>query len=43
MRRRLASWCPDQLGITEGRASSHRAAQLATRFGDAFWCEEIGT
>jgi glycogen debranching enzyme len=42
--KKLASWCADQLGFTErARRLDAEAAQLAERFEDAFWCEEIGT
>jgi glycogen debranching enzyme len=42
--KKLASWCADRLGIAErARQLDTEATQLATRFEDAFWCEEIGT
>ena len=42
--KKLASWCADQLGFAErARQLDTEAAQLAERFEDAFWCEEIGT
>src|SRR3984957_13591988 len=42
--KKLASWCADQLGFTERALQlDTEAAQLAERFEDAFWCEEIGT
>jgi glycogen debranching enzyme len=42
--KQLASWCADQLGFTErARRLNTEATNLAQRFEDAFWCEEIGT
>jgi glycogen debranching enzyme len=42
--KKLASWCADRLGNAErARQLDTEAAQLAKRFEDAFWCEEIGT
>src|SRR5207344_1478831 len=42
--KKLAAWCADRLGFTErARQLDTQAAQLAARFEDAFWCEEIGT
>ncbi|MBV9971243.1 MAG: amylo-alpha-1,6-glucosidase, partial [Xanthobacteraceae bacterium] len=42
--KKLASWCADQLGFHErARQLETSAAQLAERFDDAFWCEDIGT
>jgi glycogen debranching enzyme len=42
--KKVASWCAAQLGFAErARQLDTEAVQLATRFEDAFWCEEIGT
>ncbi len=42
--KKLASWCADRLGFYErARQLASSAAQLAERFEDAFWCEDIGT
>ena len=42
--KKLASWCANQLGFTERARQLHTEAdQLAERFEDAYWCEEIGT
>src|SRR5208282_1162458 len=42
--KKLATWCANQLGFTErARQLDTEAEQLAERFEDAFWCEEIGT
>jgi glycogen debranching enzyme len=42
--KKLASWCADRLGFSErARQLESSAAQLAERFEDAFWCEDIGT
>jgi glycogen debranching enzyme len=42
--KRLATWCANQLGFTErAHQLDTEADQLAERFEDAYWCEEIGT
>jgi glycogen debranching enzyme len=42
--KKLASWCANQLGFTErARQLDTEADQLAERFEEAYWCEEIGT
>jgi glycogen debranching enzyme len=42
--KKLASWCANQLGFTERtRQLDTEADQLAERFEEAYWCEEIGT
>jgi glycogen debranching enzyme len=42
--KKLAAWCADRLGFFErARQLESSAAQLAERFEEAFWCEDIGT
>jgi glycogen debranching enzyme len=42
--KKLASWCANQLSFTErAHQLDTEADQLAERFDDAYWCEEIGT
>ena len=42
--KKLASWCANQLSFTErAHQLDTEADQLAERFEDAYWCEEIGT
>ena len=42
--KKLASWCADRAGIFRTREPARQqAAQLAERFEEAFWCEDIGT
>jgi len=42
--KKLATWCANQLGFTDrARQLDTEADQLAERFEETFWCEEIGT
>jgi glycogen debranching enzyme len=42
--KKLAAWCAEKLGLAERALKlTEEAEQLAKRFDQAFWCEEIST